>query len=127
MTAMRRLSHMPKLSRLLLLAVLFQAFLATGALAAINPAYDSRSIQICSVSGLKWIQVPGVNPQSDASNPHQGHCALCSSLSADLPIIHMVDLQTQLKVQQPVRPNAAVLINAAPSTLPPARAPPLFS
>lgn len=126
---MHRFLHMPKLSRLLLLAVLFQAFLAAGALAAVDPDNNTHRAQICSVSGLKWVQVAaGFTSQSDAPAPHhQGHCALCGCLAADLPNTQPTLLRADLLPEHPVCFGVATLLKTNHSAPPPARAPPVFS
>jgi hypothetical protein len=74
-----------KLARWLILPFLFQIFLFSGALAALEePASSHVLTPVCTMSGLKWI---GTTPeQSDLGEMGKtAHCALCA-VSVALPL-----------------------------------------
>jgi hypothetical protein len=127
---MLKASTLRRIAEVLLLTVLFQAFLVTGAVA--GPARQNGAFpgQICSVSGLGLsgsdISKPGPNPSAPADNQGhlQGHCALCGALTADLPSSGLPDVpkvpftQPQPDVSRAASPAFADL------PLPFSRAPP---
>jgi hypothetical protein len=73
------------MTRWLLLCVLFQAFLVSGAFARLQQGADVHRVQICSASGLQWVDLADSAPASGAPAAHHDHCALCGCLAVDLP------------------------------------------
>ncbi len=76
-----------RMARLLLLSMLFQAFLVSGAFARLEQGVGPHRVQICSASGLQWVDLnlDASEPASGTSPSHHDHCALCGSLAVDLP------------------------------------------
>ena len=70
------------MARLVLACFLFQAFLASGALAFSAPDGDATHVQICSASGLKWVALPPSSLPPPFKAEHQEHCALCGMVAA---------------------------------------------
>ncbi|MDE1980847.1 MAG: DUF2946 family protein [Betaproteobacteria bacterium] len=125
---MMRRSMIRQAARLLLATVLFQAFLVAGALAAFERADSPGSrVQVCSASGLRWVQVQGGDtaPQP-ASASH--HCALCGCLAADLPPEpHLLAPDTAAPGMQQAWRAQVSFPKPLPGQRPPTRAPPAFA
>ncbi len=92
------LKTIKKLARGLLVTLVFQAFAVSGSLAAVDAALSkdpSFKIPVCSISGLKWVEVKSDHngqsssasnetPSNHDSSPsdHSHHCSMCSALTA---------------------------------------------
>ena len=74
-----------RMARLLLLSVLFQAFLVSGAFARLEQGAGPHRVQICAASGLQWVDLETSAPATGTSSSHHDHCALCGCLAVDLP------------------------------------------
>ena len=92
------LKTIKKVARGLLVSLIFQAFVVSGSLAAVDAALSkdpSFKIPVCSISGLKWVAVKSThqgladlasadtNSNHDSTpSDHSNHCSMCSALSA---------------------------------------------
>jgi len=92
------LKTIKKVARWLLVTLVFQAFAVSGSLAAVDAALSknpSFKNPVCSISGLKWVEVKSVHQGQSASNStntnsnhdstpsdHSNHCSMCSALAA---------------------------------------------
>ncbi|MDE2344366.1 MAG: hypothetical protein KGL63_13445 [Betaproteobacteria bacterium] len=83
---MMRRSLIRQAARLLFVSVLFQAFLVEGAFAAFDRVDSGTSrTQVCTGSGLRWVQVQGGDSVPHPAPACHHHCALCGCLAVDLP------------------------------------------
>jgi hypothetical protein len=103
-----------KVARWLLVTLVFQAFVVSGSLAAIDAALSkdpSFKIPVCSISGLKWVEVKSDHKEqsSSASNEtpsnhdsspsdHSHHCSMCSALAA-VPVKAVDQIPDWIKFQ----------------------------
>jgi hypothetical protein len=92
------LKTIKKVARWLLVTLVFQSFVVSGSLAAVDAALSkdpSFKIPVCSISGLKWVEVKSAHQGQTAlaftdtnsnhdSTPsdHSNHCSMCSALAA---------------------------------------------
>jgi hypothetical protein len=92
------LKTIKKVARWLLVSLIFQAFVVSGSLAAVDAALSkdpSFKIPVCSISGLKWVEVKSIHQGQSAStstdtnsnhdstpSDHSNHCSMCSALTA---------------------------------------------
>jgi len=113
-----------RIVRLLLLSVLFQAFLVSGAFARLEQGTGTHRVQICAASGLQWVDLETSAPATGTSSSHHDHCALCGCLAVDLPatapqVAAITSLHPPFIAAHPQyqREHEALL-------LPPSRAPP---
>lgn len=141
------LKSIKKVAASLLLPLIFQAFVVSGSLAAVDAAVShekSFRIPVCTLTGMKWLVTQSVRPiqdstttgkaqsnQSDSdqeptSSAHE-HCSMCSALAAMPVTPHQhnpawIQFQTfypAFGLQQPHRVEAC--------RPPPSQAPPVFS
>jgi hypothetical protein len=137
------LKTIKKVARWLLVTLVFQAFAVSGSLAAVDAALSkdpSFKIPVCSISGLKWVEVKSVHQGQSAStsadtnsnhdstpSDHSNHCSMCSALAA-VPVNAVNQNPEWIKFQsfypdfeeQPQHRVEACLP-------PPSQAPPFFS
>jgi len=103
-----------KVARWLLVTLVFQAFVVSGSLAAIDAALSkdpSFKIPVCSISGLKWVEVKSAhegqaalastdtNSNHDSTpSDHSNHCSMCSALAA-VPVKAVDQIPDWIKFQ----------------------------
>lgn len=83
---MRNLRFQQTLTRIALIAMLLLAFVPTVSrmLASVGLATGGSWVELCTVTGLKWVQLPdGDAPApTPAAQPGGGDCAYCPLLNA---------------------------------------------
>ncbi len=112
------------MARLLLLSVLFQAFLVSGAFESLEQRGEPHLTQICSVSGLQTIALYPSEPASGTSSLHHKHCALCGCLGADIPASG-IRCEAIRRAHSPfIAAGELIQREHAANLIPPSRAPP---
>ncbi len=109
---------------LLLVSVLFQAFLVSGAFARLEQGAEPHRTQICSASGLQTIALDSSGPASGTASLHHDHCALCGCLGADIPA-SAIRFQAIRRAHSPfIAAREHIQRERAANLRPPSRAPP---
>jgi hypothetical protein len=73
--------------RFLLLSFLFQSFMVTGALGAAVSAIaaaDHQRIQVCTSSGISWIDISDHSQTPSSKHSSSGHCNFCGAVALAL-------------------------------------------
>jgi hypothetical protein len=114
--------HRVSLAALLLLALLMQALLP--AWAAARTQSPASWVEVCSVSGLKWVKAD--QAPDTVSHAAADHCALCATSGATPGFDVNPYLHTGLSDASP-RAISSPLVIAFPGHALRSRAPPSFS
>ncbi len=113
--------------KLLVVTFLFQSLLLAGAFQSLTlkaAAKGDTVIQICSGSGLKWIDVKDTNNQDHPSHSST-HCPLCSVSAFTKSDIQlpMASAKPLVLSQESQSPSPFIKLN--PYHLPPSQGPPV--
>jgi hypothetical protein len=114
--------------RFLLLSFLFQSFMVTGALgAATYAAAEHQTVQICTTSGIAWIDVSSNSSSHSSKATPGGHCQFCGAVATALeshPVLFQTHSSFDFVVSIPF--STAVVLSPPSFQHPPAQAPPVL-